>query len=428
MEEFFFFVSQFLKNALYYWWLWLAILLYPPAKYLYLWTIRELNFFNKIKWVLLEIKLPATVEKTPKAMENVFHAIWPLYDPPATIRDYWIKGSWLLYYSLEIVGRKGEIHFYIRTPATHRSLVEYALYAEYPNIEITEAEDYVDKFGELPNEKYDIWGADQRLIKSDVYPLRTYEYWETEMTRPEKRIDPLATLLEHLTSLEEDEECWIQIRISPSSDELRPYTKECQKVINELMKRAAPKEMSVLEQLELSKAPFDIADVLIGGKPIPDRAPQPEAPGFDVGLMKLSPGETEVLRAIEENIGKYFYESNIRFLYIANREIFSPPRGVAPLVGFFSQFSSRNLNGLAPDKTKTKVMPWFFEKRRLFMKKRKLYRYYRARMWPWHRPPYILSTAELATIFHFPSKETAPSVGVPRIEIKTGGAPPNLPT
>jgi hypothetical protein len=428
MSDFLIFLPQFIQNILSFWWLWLAIILYPAAKYLYLWTIREINFYNKINWVLLEIKPPATIEKTPKAMENVFHTIWTLYDPPATIRDYWLKGQWLLYYSLEIVGRKGEMHFYIRTPKTHKSLVEYALYAEYPDIEIKEVEDYVKKFGELPNEKYDIWGTDQRLTKPDVYPIRTYTYWETEMSRPEKITDPFSTLFEHLTGLEEDEECWIQIKISPSANELRPYSKEAQKVVNEIMKRAVAKEAGTLESLHFSKAPWDILDVLVEGSPIPERTAQPETPGFDIGLMKLSPGETEVLRAIEENIGKYFYEANIRFLYIANREIFSPPRGVAPLVGFFSQFSSLNLNGLAPDKTKTKVMPWFFEKRRLFMKKRKLYRYYASRMWPWHRAPYVFSTAELATLFHFPSKQIAPSIGIPRIEVRKGAPPPNLPS
>lgn len=428
MIDFLLYLPQILRNILSFWWLWLAIFLYKPAKYLYLWALRDIKFYDRIEWVMLEIQMPSEVEKTPKAMENVLHAIWPIFDPPANFRDYWIDGKWNAYYSLEVVGRRGEIHFYIRTPKTHKSLVEYALYAEYPNMEITETEDYVKKFGELPNEKYDIWPTDQRLLKPDVYPIRTYEYWETELTRIERKIDPMATLLEHFTGLEEGEECWIQIKISPANSEIRPYPEESKKFIDELMKRAQKKEMGVMESLQLSKAPMDMVNVLAEGKPIPDRAGGEESPSFDIGLMKLSPGESEVLRAIEENVSKYFYETNIRFMYLAKREIFSPPRGVAPLVGFFSQFSTVNLNGLAPDKTKPKVMPWFFEKRRLFTKKRKMYRYFRDRMWPWHRPPYVFSTAELATIFHFPSKEIAPSIGVPRVEIKKGGYPPKLPT
>lgn len=376
---------------------------------------------------MLEIKIPEEVKKTPKAMENVLHGIWTLFDPPATFRDYWIDGKWDAYYTLEVVGRKGEIHFYIRTPSTHKSLVEYALYAEYPNIEIKEAEDYVKKFGDLPNEKYDIWAADQKLMKPDVYPLRTYEYWETELTRPEKKIDPMAMLLEHFTSLEADEECWVQIKISPANEENHPRAEEAKKVVDELMKRAAKRTTGVVESLYLPKAPGDMMTVLLEGKPIPERGVVEEGPGFDIGLMKLSPGESEVVKAIESDLSKYYYATNIRFIYVANREIYSPPRGIAPLLGFFGQFSTINLNGLGPDKTKTKVMPWFFEKRRLFMKKRKMYRYYAARMWPWHRGPYAFSTAEIATIFHFPSKEIAPSVGVPRVEVKKGGAPPELP-
>jgi hypothetical protein len=427
MTDFFLYFPQFFKTFLSFWWLWLAILLYVPAKSLYLWTVKELKFWNKIDWVMLEIKIPEEVKKTPRAMENVMHGIWTLFDPASSFRDYWMDGKSDLYYSFEVVGRKGEIHFYIRTPSTHKSLVEYAFYAEYPNIEIKEAKDYVEKFGDLPNEKYDIWGADIKLTRPDVYPLRTYEYWETELTRTEKKIDPMAMLLEHFTSLEADEECWVQMRICPSNEETFARAEEAKKVVDELMKRAAKRTPGVVESLYLPKAPGDMVGVLLEGKPIPERGAEEEGPTFDIGLMKLSPGESEVIKAIESDLGKYYYQTNIRFVYTANREIYSPARGIVPLLGFFSQFSTINLNGMAPDKTKTKVMPWFFEKRRLFMKKRKMYRYYAARMWPWHRKPYAFSTAELATIFHFPSKEIAPSVGVPRVEVRKGGAPPELP-
>ena len=427
MSELLLYFSYFFQSFLSYWWLWLAILLYAPAKYLFFWTIRELKFYDRVKWLMLEIKIPEEVEKTPKAMENIFHTIWTLYDPPANMKDYWVDGRWTLYYSLEIIGKKGDVRFLLRTPSTHKQLLEYALYAEYPNIEIKETEDYVKKFGDLPNENYDIWGADLALFKPDVYPLRTYEYWETELTRPEKKIDPMAMLFEFLTGLDEEQEIWIQIRAQPSSEEVRPYIKESQGVVQELMKRAEQKPKSPLEALHIPEAPTDMISVVTQGTPIPERGMEKQEAGFDIGLMKLSPGETEVVRSIEDNLAKYIYEVNIRFLYIGKRGVFAPPKGVPPTLGFFSQFSTINLNGLKPDKTKTKVMPWFFEKRRLFTKKRKLYRYYAARMWPWHRKPYVFSTAELATIFHFPSKEVTPSVGVPRVEMKKGGAPPELP-
>lgn len=428
MSDFLFYLLQFFKTLLSFWWFWLAILLYPIAKYFYIWSIRELKYWQKIDWIYLEIKLPTEVTKSPKAMEDVFNAAWPIYDPPANMRDYWIKGQWTEYHSFEIVGKKGEIRFYIKTPKKRRVVIENALYAEYPDIEIKETEDYSKKFGELPNDEYDMWGCDFKLTKPDIYPIRTYEFWETEITRPEKKLDPLSALFEFMTTgLKEGEECWIQIKTSPTLDEIFPYIKASKKEIDRLMKRAEERTPGVTEYLYLSKAPLDIVDILVEGKPPPERGIKEAPAGVDVGLMKLSPGETEILRSIEQNLGKFVYETNIRLIYVARKDVYSPPGVIGALIGYFINFSTINLNGFGVDKSKSKVAPWFFEQRRLFAKKRKLYRYFTDRRWPWHRKPYIFSTAELATIFHFPAKVVAPSVGVPRVEVKKGGAPPELP-
>lgn len=426
MIELLLYLSQLLRLLSSLWWLWLAIFLYFPAKALWLYAIREIKFYLPVKWVLLQIIPPEEIPQTPKGMENLFSTIWALYDPPANIREYWIRGTWLHFYSLEIVGGGEKAHFYMRVPATHRDLVEAAIYSQYPSAMIKEVPDYIFKFGKrVPNKNYDLWGADMDLIKPEIYPLRTYPFWETELTREEKRLDPLAALFEIVANLKEDEEIWFQIRISPVTDDEHPYLNDSQKEINKIMRREEKKVPGVLERLELSKIPFDILSIFAWGAPGVSKEELREE--LELGIMRLTPGEAEVLRAVEENLGKYVYESNIRFLYIAKREIFSVPRGVAGAAGALAQFSTINLNGLKPGKSKTKVMPWFFEKRRLFMRKRKLFRYYIERKWPWHRKPYIMSTAELATLYHFPGRAVAPSIAISRVEVKPGGPPITLP-
>lgn len=379
---------------------------------------------------MLEVKIPEEVEKTPKAMENVFYTIWAMYDPPANIRDYWIDGKWLEYYSFEIVGKRGEIHFYIRIPAARKEVLEAAIYGEYPEAEIKKVEDYVFKFGkDLPNEDYDLWGADMQLLKPDTYPIRTWDYWETEMTREAKKIDPLAGLFEVFGNLREGEEVWVQIRATPLTDDEHPYLKEAKRLIDKIMKRPEEKKPGILEPLALKRIPSDIFKVIVEGRPIPPVLEEERPPEWiDVGLMKLSPGEVEVLRSMEENMGKYVYEGNLRWLYVAKRDVFSPPRGVAAICGAYAQFCTINLNGLKPDKTKTKVAPWFFEARRLYVRKRKIFRHYADRRWPWHRKPYIFSTAELATLYHFPGRAVAPAAAVRRVEVRKGAPPPTLPT
>lgn len=430
MSEVYFYLFNFFDILLSLWWLWLTVFLALTAKYFWIWGSRDVKFYTPIKWALLEIKIPEEVEKTPKAMENVFHTLWALYDPPSNIREFWMNGKWLNYYSCEIVGKEGEVHLYLRIPKIGKEAIRAAIYGEYPNAEIEEVDDYVLDFGKkIPNEDYDLWGCDFKLKKPDMYPLRTYEYWEAETTHEEKKIDPLAGLFEILGTLNKEEEVWIQIKICPLTDDEHPYIEESRKMIDKTMKRPEETKPSLLAPLGVKKIPSDMWDVVIEGKPIPPVEEEKEKPSImDLGLMRLSPGEAESLKITEENLGKYVYEGNIRFLYIAKREILNKAKGVAGVCGAFTQFSTEDLNGLKPDATKTKVMPWFFEKRKLFLRKRKLFRHYIKRKWPWHRKPYIFSTAELATLFHFPGKTVAPSAAAPRVEIKKGGAPPTLPT
>jgi len=84
-------------------------------------------------WVVLEIKVNKEILQTPKAMEQVlagFHSIK--------------KGS----ISLEVVGVRGVVHFIVRAPREYKTLVESQFYAQYPELEIKEIDDY---FSVLPS-------------------------------------------------------------------------------------------------------------------------------------------------------------------------------------------------------------------------------------------------------------------------------------
>ena len=69
--------------------------------------------------------------------------------------------------------------------------------------------------------------------------------------------------------------------------------------------------------------------------------------------------------------------------------------------------------------------------RRLFLRKRRMFRNYIKRLpplFPLKGGKFILNTEELATMFHFPGRAVAPAPFVPRVEAKRGEAPPGLPT
>jgi len=92
------------------WWFFTPIILFYVLKDLWVyWRIR--TYIGKLKWTLLEIRVPQDVLKTPKAMEYVFVGLHGVWDE-LTFRDKWIKGEILPWFSLEIAGIDGEMRFF----------------------------------------------------------------------------------------------------------------------------------------------------------------------------------------------------------------------------------------------------------------------------------------------------------------------------
>ena len=103
--------------------------------------------------MLLEIKMPAEVDRPFKAMEQVYAGLWMLYDP-ADFYEKWIEGKYDASMSIEIVSIEGNIRFYLRFPEKARNLIESSIYSQYPEVEISEVEDYTkDVPKDIPNKK-----------------------------------------------------------------------------------------------------------------------------------------------------------------------------------------------------------------------------------------------------------------------------------
>ena len=174
---------------------------------------------------------------------------------------------------------------------------------------------------------------------------------------------------------------------------------------------------------------------MITGKPLEEEQEKPE-PVIPVE-MRLTPGERDIVSGVEGKVAKRCFKSYIRFIYLAKRDVyFGGAKGIP--FGFFNQFSTENLNTPKPwPKTITKIKRYpildLIRERRIFVRKRGLFFRYLYRFCPLYpkqpqKGVFILNTEELATIFHFPGRVAAPAPFVPRVEAKTGEAPPGLPT
>src|SRR3989344_5887965 len=143
------------------------------------------------------------------------------------------------------------------------------------------------------------------------------------------------------------------------------------------------------------------------------------------------------MAAIERNITKLAFDVFIRGIYIAKSGHFNPI-AITNLVGLMKPFSTEGWNGLNSSKGMKTFddYPWeFWVGKRKDRYRRALVENYRRRQ-AFHDPFFegevkekdapILSTEELATLFHIPTQGTE-APGLARVPSSTGGAPPDLP-
>ncbi|MCX6738309.1 MAG: hypothetical protein NTY11_02755, partial [Candidatus Parcubacteria bacterium] len=220
------------------WWVLPPFLLWKP--FLFMWTKwRQDEYAKGVNPILLELKMPAEVDRPFRAMEQVFAGFWMFYDPPDWWEQWW-EGKYQVAMAIEVASIGGDIHFYIRTPKSLRNLVESSVYAQYPEVEITEAEDYTKNVPQdIPNKTWDLWGCDYEFIKPDIYPMKTYSkfFEESPAAKEEKRIDPMASLLEGLAKAEPGEQIWVQIRIKPVTNAENNYKDRAKTEVGKLVYR-----------------------------------------------------------------------------------------------------------------------------------------------------------------------------------------------
>jgi len=428
------------------WWVFLPLFLAAECEVLYMWWIQwDFNQAKK-KWVMIEIIPPKEILTPLKAMEDVLAVVWSLLYGPPTWRERYCEGmlvvadSWM---SFEIVSIEGKVHFYARMDTPHRNAVESALYAHYPELEIHEVEDYTKAVPQnMPNADWEIYGEDFILGgKSNVYPIKTYEkFFEPQgekIAAEEKRIDPLASLLESMTKLGKGEQFWLQFILLPVDPMRDPsqaphFADDAKKIVTKLTRRPVKHKKTWFDIL------FEIGHSLIAG-PVKEGSGEKaeykwlqiqKTEGGEEELM-LSPGEREQLSEIERKLSKSIFRTVVRGVYCAPREHYKSGNRTIPR-SYFAHFQSQGNYIRFSSLTRPKTH-YFFRKRIPFLRARRQFRNYVARLTPFfpdrEKECMMLNIEELTTLFHFPLKVTGVTLPtIERVESKKGGPPPNLPT
>lgn len=405
-----------------FWWIFIPLFLWPIFQLTWVAYVQE-KYMRNIKWNLLEVKVLSELEIRPKTMEEFFAALSGTFDVVIdTLYDIYLAGMVDAWFSFEIVSFEGDIHFYVRTPEISRHMIEAQIYAEYPDAEIVEVDDYVNNIpGDVPNADYDIWGTDMTLLKDSGYPIRTYVDFEDQPSG--EFVDPVANIVEGVTKMGPGEQIWIQILVKPAGDDWRVSARDTVLVLAG-RKKAKSSSGGFISQLvsEVVDLFRHIIFDFFNSEWVDFSASKEEKTSDLPSMMlHLSTGERDIIDRIDKKIEKPGFETDIRYIYAAKRSVFNKTKANTTVFTYFSQFGTEFLNRLIPDgKTKTSAY-YFFPDARKAIKKRSILRKYRGRVLD--KKSYVLTADELATLFHFPTK----AVQAPKVDARKGKPPASLP-
>lgn len=266
--------------------------------------------------------------------------------------------------SFEIVGLPGDIRFYVNVPAKYRDFVEKEINGAYPEADILPVNDPAAKQRDGA-----VIGTEYNIFSDDGkvafmwMDLKSSDYLPIKVYK-DLPIDPLSTITSILGKMREGEGAAIQILIQPADSHWKKVGR------------------SYIGSVKKSESNPDKASYKTDAKE---------------------------LEAVENKISKPGFNTTIRVVVCAKTQEAANAH-LNNIKGAFSQFNGMN--------SFKKRMQFF---RGLFMTDF-IYRYF-----PMIRQTSILTSEELASIYHFPNKSII-TPGIHWLNAKRSAAPSNIAT
>jgi hypothetical protein len=360
------------------WYVWIpvvVVLIYLARR-----NYKKADTLDHIEHRLLILEIPRANDKKELAAEQMFASLHGILRDRTELR---MSGGMQEHISFEIAAVGKLIRFYVWVPKHLQNFVEGQIYAQYPTVQIHEAdEDYTKK-----HIKHDVVYTTE-LVPTDneMLPIKTFQSFE---------VDPLAGITATLAKLEdEDEEVWIQFLARPIPDSWH--------------KRASAYAESVKNGTPFAgvgdgfgRVGLYILQIIAALWKTPEESAK-EA------KKELSERDKTRVSEVEKKSTKLGYQVKIRIAYLGNSQPTAKLRMQA-IVGAFKQFNSTNLNGFKMSNASFKTEDIAKYTARFFIDK-----------------GFILNIEELASVFHLPHT----NVETPNIvwaNVKTAEPPSNLP-
>lgn len=358
---------------------------------------------NQGKTTVLMVRVAKDNEAGPLVAEQVFSTIHSVVTE-INLRDR-LKGVNAEKISFEIANIGRSIRFYVQFPAKLRNLVEGQIYAQYPHVEIDEVKDYsiaenieIAKAaatasattGEGREKQLIVHkssanldykavksfatavGAELTLTSTDFMPIKAYNQFEDKSTG--MNVDPLSAITATLAKFSDpDEQAWIQMVISPISEQRGEYLQKAYEAYSSIKTRFIRKwyYRFFVKSPKLRRIIwFPISWLFKPGK-------------LKIDKEKLD--EKSMIPA-KEKLSGLLYNANIRIVYIPKVE--NDEVSVVKLkeiAGSFKQFNAPSSNGFALAK--------------IYKDDSIIKRYHQRTL----ENPFVMNVKELATVYHLPN-------------------------
>lgn len=317
--------------------------------------------------VVLLLQVPRTNDKKELAAEQMFASLYGLLTIPTKGLFKTILRERL---SFEVAVINRRIGFYVWVPEYLKSFVEEQIYAQYPNVQISEVEDYTMA---TDTSYASTLSTELRFTGPEMLPIKTFQSFE---------VDPLAAITATLAKFEMDEQAWIQIVIRPAAAN---WHRKSEQYIAKLKGGGSKTSMTGLVSALWTP-------------------PTPKTESAKVA-------EYDQVRAkgAEEKSQKLAFEMQARIVYRGNTHLQQARLRMQSIVASYKQFNSTYLNG--------------FDARRISDDPLVL-AMYRSRMF--NKRGSVANIEEVATLYHLPHT----TVETPYIlwaSSQTAEPPANLP-
>ncbi|MFZ1249761.1 MAG: ATP-binding protein [Candidatus Saccharimonadales bacterium] len=284
------------------------------------------------------------------------------------------------HFGFEIVGIKGFVHLYAVVPADSISVMQQAIVSAYPTTRLELSAEH-NLFSEVGGMNA-VVGGHFNLKENYAYPIATYQ---------DLKRDAFQSILNALSSMENDDGAGIQILFRPADAEWR--------------KKASSLASAKRKGTDKMMNPGSLAHDLLTAWVKP-----PEAPS-ETKAKELSSLEQSVVDAIDGKTSSPGFEVAIRVISSSNI-LHRSQAIVNNIIASFSLFDAPGKNGF---------------KFQAAQDPSELVTNFLLRTFPHYSRKNILNSVELATLFHFPDQRGTPTTQLERQGSKQVDGPRNMP-